>query len=106
MSKHYHFEANLSLTGANADERYMVKPSEFGKVIAALYNEVASATGNAKVSDGKIGNANASKAIVKAVTHYKDPAVLLECSRGLKEAMPGIDINTIPEAEKLQSRGW
>ena len=66
MSKHYHFEANLSLTGANADERYMVKPSEFGKVIAALYNEVASATVNAKVSDGKIGNANASKAIVKA----------------------------------------
>ena len=66
MSKHYHFEAALSLTGANADERYMVKPSEFGKVIAALYNEVASATGNTKVSDGKIGNNEASKAIVKA----------------------------------------
>jgi len=66
MSKHYHFEANLSLTGANADERYMVKPSEFGKIIASLYNEVASATGNAKVSDGKIGNVEAAKAIVKA----------------------------------------
>ena len=66
MSKHYHFEATLSLTGANADERYMVKPSEYGKVIAALYNQVASATGNAKVSEGKIGNSEASKAIVKA----------------------------------------
>lgn len=65
MSKHYHFEANLSLTGANADERFMVKPSEFGKVIASLYNEVASATGNSKVSDGKIANTSASKAIVK-----------------------------------------
>src|ERR1700741_2505676 len=51
MSKHYSFEANLSLTGANADERYMVKPSEFGKVLTALYNEVAGSTGSSKVSD-------------------------------------------------------
>ena len=67
MSKHYHFEANLSLTGANADERYMVKPSEFGKVIASLYNEVAGATGNSKVSDAKVSsNPEAVKAIAKA----------------------------------------
>lgn len=65
MSKHYSFEANLSLTGANADERYMVKPSEYGKVIAALYNEVAGATGNSKVSDAKVSNADAAKAISK-----------------------------------------
>lgn len=66
MSKHYHFEANLSLTGANADERYMVKPSEFGKVIALLYNEVALATGNAKVVQAKVSNSDAGKAIAKA----------------------------------------
>ena len=65
MSKHYHFEANLSLSGANADERYMVKPSEFGKVIASIYNEVASATGNSKVTDAKVSNADAAKAISK-----------------------------------------
>ena len=65
MSKHYHFEANLSLTGANADERYMVKVSEFGKVITSLFNEVAGATGNAKVSDAKVSNADAAKAISK-----------------------------------------
>ncbi|MBS1637754.1 MAG: TAT-variant-translocated molybdopterin oxidoreductase [Bacteroidetes bacterium] len=66
MSKHYHFEANLSLTGANADERFMVKPSEFGKVAVALFNEVASATGNAKVSgDSKISSAEASAKISK-----------------------------------------
>jgi MoCo/4Fe-4S cofactor protein with predicted Tat translocation signal len=66
MSKHYHFEANLSLTGANADERYMIKPSEYGKVVAALFNEVASATGNAKVSgETKLSNADSEKAIAK-----------------------------------------
>lgn len=66
MSKHYSFEANLSLTGANADERYMVKPSEYGKVLVALFNEVAGTTGNSKVSgDSKIANADAAKAITK-----------------------------------------
>jgi MoCo/4Fe-4S cofactor protein with predicted Tat translocation signal len=50
MSKHYHFEANMSLTGANADERFMVKPSEFGKVALALYNEVAKQTGGSALA--------------------------------------------------------
>ncbi len=66
MSKHYHFEANLSLSGANADERYMVKPSEYGKVAVALFNEIASATGNSRVSaDSKLSNDAAAKAISK-----------------------------------------
>jgi len=66
MSRHYHFEANLSLTGANADYRFPVKPSELGKISLALFNEVASATGNSKASgDEKISNANANQAVKK-----------------------------------------
>jgi pyridoxal 5'-phosphate synthase pdxS subunit len=47
-----------------------------------------------------------ANAIVKAVTYYKDPAVLLEVSRGLKEAMVGISAKSLPEAEQLAKRGW
>jgi pyridoxal 5'-phosphate synthase pdxS subunit len=47
-----------------------------------------------------------SRAIVQAVTHYRDPAALAEASRGLKEAMPGLDINTLAPQERLQDRGW
>jgi MoCo/4Fe-4S cofactor protein with predicted Tat translocation signal len=65
MSKHYHFEANLSLTGANADERYPVKPSEFGKIAAALFNEVAKATGNAAGASAAITSKDAAAAISK-----------------------------------------
>jgi molybdopterin-containing oxidoreductase family iron-sulfur binding subunit len=36
MSKHYQFESNMSITGSNADERFMLKPSEEAAVIAAL----------------------------------------------------------------------
>lgn len=50
--------------------------------------------------------AKRAKAIVQAVTHYKDPKVILEVTRGLKSAMPGLDINLIPKEERLQDRGW
>jgi pyridoxal 5'-phosphate synthase pdxS subunit len=45
-------------------------------------------------------------AIVKAVTHYNDPKIVAEVSRGLGEAMPGLDIKDIPEEALLATRGW
>ena len=47
-----------------------------------------------------------AKAIVMATTHYQNPDVVAKASEGLKEAMRGLDISEIPEAEMLQSRGW
>jgi pyridoxal 5'-phosphate synthase pdxS subunit len=47
-----------------------------------------------------------ARAIVEAVTHFDDPAVLADVSRGLGEAMPGIEISDIPANERLQERGW
>ena len=47
-----------------------------------------------------------AKAIVKASTYYRDPVKLLEASEELGEAMPGIEISKLPEAELLQTRGW
>ena len=47
-----------------------------------------------------------ARAIVKATTHYNDPKVIGEVSRGLGEAMRGLDITTIPKEELLAPRGW
>ena len=47
-----------------------------------------------------------AKAIVKATTHYRDPAIIAEVSKALGAAMPGLDINTIPPEELLATRGW
>ena len=44
-------------------------------------------------------------AIVEAVNHFDDAAVLAEISKGLGEAMPGLDIHTLPEHEVLRFRG-
>jgi len=47
-----------------------------------------------------------AKAIVKATTHFRDPAIIAEVSKNLGEAMPGLDIKQIPTAELLAPRGW
>lgn len=47
-----------------------------------------------------------ARAIVEAVTNYDDPQVLAEVSKGLGEAMRGIDISTIKPEQRLQERGW
>ena len=47
-----------------------------------------------------------AKAIVQATTHYNDPSVLAEVSKGLGEAMPGLEISSIPKEELLATRGW
>jgi len=47
-----------------------------------------------------------ANAIVKATTHYNDPNILAEVSKGLGSAMPGLDIRTMDETEKFASRGW
>ena len=45
-------------------------------------------------------------AVVKATTHYQDPAIIAEVSRGLGEAMPGLDIKAIAKEDLLATRGW
>jgi pyridoxal 5'-phosphate synthase pdxS subunit len=50
--------------------------------------------------------AKRAKAVVRATTHWQDPKVVAEVSRGLGEAMVGIEIPTIPEGERLATRGW
>lgn len=63
MSKHYQFESNMSLTGANADYREPVKVSEQGKVAVNLYNAVAKIVGgSALVSSALSCDATIAKA--------------------------------------------
>jgi pyridoxal 5'-phosphate synthase pdxS subunit len=47
-----------------------------------------------------------ARAIVEATTHFEDPNVLADVSTGLGEPMVGISASAIPEAERLEVRGW
>ena len=55
----------------------------------------------------KSGNpAQRAEAIVKATTFFDDPDVLAKVSRGLGEAMVGINVEQIPQPHRLAERGW
>ena len=47
-----------------------------------------------------------ARAIVKATAAFNDPAVVAEASRGLGEAMVGINVNDLPAPHRLAERGW
>ncbi len=50
--------------------------------------------------------ARMANAIVQATTHFDDPAIIAEVSKGLGAAMRGIALEAIPEQERLAVRGW
>jgi pyridoxal 5'-phosphate synthase pdxS subunit len=50
--------------------------------------------------------ARTAAAIVKATTHYQDPAIIAEVSKGLGTPMAGLEIGKIAEPELMAVRGW
>jgi Fe-S-cluster-containing dehydrogenase component len=76
MSRHYQVESHMSLTGSNADNRILVKPSEQGAAIVALYNELTGNSGGPKVND-------------KAAAAIKKMAVELKNARGKSLVVSG-----------------
>jgi molybdopterin-containing oxidoreductase family iron-sulfur binding subunit len=67
MSKHYQLESMLSMTGANADERFVYRPSEVGLVVSALY----AALGEAGASNVNIGDAKLKAGIQNIANDLK-----------------------------------
>jgi pyridoxal 5'-phosphate synthase pdxS subunit len=47
-----------------------------------------------------------ARAIVEATTYFNDPEIVAKVSRGLGEAMVGINVDDIPEGQRLAKRGW
>ena len=51
MLRHIHFESGMTLTGANADIRKKIKPSEEKTLLSGLYNKIAERTGDTRLND-------------------------------------------------------
>ncbi|MGE0772810.1 MAG: TAT-variant-translocated molybdopterin oxidoreductase [Cyclobacteriaceae bacterium] len=51
MSRHFQFESNLTMTGANADYRSMIRPSQEGLLVVQLYKLIASKAGQSAGAD-------------------------------------------------------
>lgn len=68
MSKHFHFESRLSLTGSNSDVRGVLKPSQEGLAIVSLYNKLASKSGVGSIA-GSALDSQLEKALQTAADH-------------------------------------
>lgn len=84
MSRHYQFETILSNTGANADYRTAIKPSQEGLVAAALYNKLAAKLGGSAITvptltvphlDQAVNDLAAARGAALIVSGSNDPAV-------------------------------
>ncbi|MCB0707321.1 MAG: TAT-variant-translocated molybdopterin oxidoreductase, partial [Saprospiraceae bacterium] len=81
MSHHIQVESHMSLTGSNADNRILVRPSELGASIVALYNEVAALTGGSSVSGPSLN--------AKAAASIKETAKKLAAAKGKSLVVSG-----------------
>ncbi|MBK9715589.1 MAG: pyridoxal 5'-phosphate synthase lyase subunit PdxS [Kouleothrix sp.] len=50
--------------------------------------------------------AKRARAIVEATTHYNEPEIIAEVSKGLGEPMVGISVSSLAEGQLLAGRGW
>jgi MoCo/4Fe-4S cofactor protein with predicted Tat translocation signal len=116
MSRHIQIESHMSLTGSNADNRIMVKPSEQGAAIVALYNELATLMGKSRVSGPTLEPAKAAKfkALAKELAQAKGNSLVVSGSNNTGEQilvnaindMLGNYGNTISfDAASLQRQG-
>jgi MoCo/4Fe-4S cofactor protein with predicted Tat translocation signal len=83
MSRHYQFESGLSLTGANADIRVPIKPSEEGVAVAALYNKIAQATGGQAVNTPAFAQTKQLDAAVKDLLANRGASLVVSGSNDL-----------------------
>ncbi|HKT10786.1 MAG TPA: pyridoxal 5'-phosphate synthase lyase subunit PdxS [Terriglobia bacterium] len=94
--------ANGKLPVPNFSAGGIATPADASLVMQLGAEAVFVGSGIFKSSDP----AKRAKAIVRATTHYNEPAVVAECSEELGEAMRGLDVAKMDPKEMLQTRGW
>ncbi len=97
LAKHIQFESNLSLSGSNADDRYPVKPSQYGAVLTGIYNEIAKLMGRPPVPSRQLGGEMMSS-VMAAANHLlknKGAAILISGSNNPNHQVVANSINEL-----------
>ncbi len=96
MSRHVQFESNMTLTGANADKRYIVKPSEQSLVLANIYNGLTGASSTkSTAADGGVKN------VIKALKAAGSRAVVVTGLQDKNAQIIALAINDILKSETI-----
>ena len=92
MSRHIQVESHMSMTGSNADNRVLVRPSEMGAAIAYLHGKIAGGSG------GNGLNAKAKKGLDKVASHLtsaRGKSLVVGSSNNVYEQILINDINNV-----------
>ena len=90
MSRHIQVESHMSMTGSNADNRVLVKPSELGAAIAFLHGKITGGSGGSGL------NAKAKSALTKVASQLKSASgrsIVVSASNNVQEQILINDIN-------------
>lgn len=85
LSKHYQFESMLSLSGANADSRHKIKPSQQSALVSSLYNKVVALTGGTSVNASATPLDKSLDGIAKELVAAKGKSVVISGSNDPNE---------------------
>ena len=77
MSQHIHFESNMSLSGSNADKRYIIKPSEKILILTNLYNLIAKSLGAQQINSKSSKYDKDLKLIAKKLIQNKNKSLII-----------------------------
>jgi molybdopterin-containing oxidoreductase family iron-sulfur binding subunit len=97
MSRHFQFEARMSLSGANADERTAIKPSDIPALVISLHDQVAKRTGGTT-----IGGGNAEMDVITA----RAAAALLVSVGSVAQAVESLLQDGLPDAALALAEAW
>lgn len=97
MSHHVQVESHMTLTGSNADNRILVKPSEQGAAIAALYNAVASLTGGTSITAPKLEDTKVQKLrkVAQELVNNRGASLVVAGSNNISEQVLVNAINNL-----------
>jgi len=97
MSRHIQVESHMSLTGSNADNRILVKPSEQGAALIALYNEVADLAGQVRVLGPQVdpGISEKMSLVARELFDHRGESLVVSGSNNVGEQMMVNGINAM-----------
>jgi len=105
MSRHYQVESHMSLSGSNADNRILIKPSEMGAAIVALYNALSGSSGGPKLNDKaaaairkvatELGNARGRSLVVCGSNNVTEQVIVNKINDLLGNINRTVDFNAV-----------
>jgi Fe-S-cluster-containing dehydrogenase component/anaerobic selenocysteine-containing dehydrogenase len=97
MSRHIQVESYMSMTGSNADNRILIKPSELGSAILFLYNEIARLAGGQQIANADLNEkAKISiTALAKELSESKGRSLIISGSNNIGEQIIVNKINSM-----------